>query len=233
MAVALIGIDGDDTLWHSEVHFVTVQTKIRELLGPWVDGQNFDERLLTVERQNLGFYGYGVKGFALSLIETAIELTNASISAQAIGQILDLAKELLAHPLDLLDHVADVIPRLALDYRLVLITKGDLFHQETKVAASGLAHHFVGVEIVADKAPQDYERLLVRYGVEPAGFVMIGNSLRSDVVPVVELGGRAIHIPYEHTWAHEHVDLPPELAAGVTALASMAQVPIVLAQLNR
>ena len=187
--------------------------------------------MLFRSRENLPLYGYGVKGFALSLVETAIELTDGAIPAQVIAEILGLAKQLLLHPLDLLDHVAEVVPRLAENYRLVLITKGDLFHQETKVAASGLAGHFEGVEIVAEKAAPDYQRVLARYGVEPGRFVMVGNSLRSDILPPVELGGRAIHIPHEHTWAHELAELPAELASAVTILDSMAQVPAVLGHL--
>ncbi len=227
-AELLVGLDADDTLWHSEVHFELTQAKVRQLLAPNIDIERFDAQLLAVERRNLGFFGYGVKGFALSLVETAIEVTDGRIPARDIGAILEWAKEMMSHPVELLDHVAEVVPAVARAHRVVVITKGDLFHQEAKVAASGLAEHFEGVEIVSEKAVGDYRKVLDRYGVEPSRFVMVGNSLRSDVLPVVELGGWGVHVPYEITWALEHAELPDPLADRVVRLDDLGQLPATL-----
>jgi putative hydrolase of the HAD superfamily len=241
----LVGLDADDTLWHSEVHFELTQRRVRELLGPHLGeaigaagaatgpAVDFEERLLETERRNLGVFGYGVKGFALSLVETVIEVTGGRVAATDIGRILDWCKELLARPVELLDDVAEVTAELASRYRLVVITKGDLFHQEAKLASSGLGQHLAGVEVVSEKDPRDYARILDRYGVEPARFVMVGNSLRSDIVPVAELGGRGVHIPYHVTWAFEHAELPPELTERVVHLDRFAQLPAALEALER
>ena len=231
--IELVGLDADDTLWHSEVHFELTQARVRELLGPLVPGEDFDARLLDMERRNLGVFGYGVKGFALSLVETAIEVTEGRVPAADIGQILTWAKELLAQPVELLDGVDEVTAELATRFPLVVITKGDLFHQEAKVASSGLADRFAGVEVVSEKNPEDYQRILDRYGVEPSQFVMVGNSMRSDIVPVAQLGGLGVHIPYAVTWAFEHAELPDELAARVVSLGRFDQLPAALDAIAR
>jgi putative hydrolase of the HAD superfamily len=230
--VALIGFDGDDTLWHSERYFAGIQDRIRALLAPWTDAATFDEALLVTERANLGRFGYGVKGFVLSTIETAIELTGGRVPASAIGRIIDWGKELLDHPVELLVDVADVLPALAASHRLVLITKGDLFHQETKVAGSGLAELFEAVHIVSEKTPDTYRRVLDEAGVDPASFVMVGNSLRSDVLPAAEIGGRGVHVPYHITWGLEHAELPAALADRVVHLDRLAHLPPTLDRLH-
>ncbi len=224
MTIELVGVDADDTLWHSEIHFELTQQRVRELVAPWTAATDFDERLLAVERRNLRFFGYGVKGFALSTIETVIEVTDGRIPAAEIHRIIGYAKDQLDHPIELLDGVAEGLDALARRYRLVLITKGDLFHQESKVAASGLGELFEGVEVVAEKDQQTYQRILARYGVAPENFVMVGNSVRSDIVPALQIGGFGIHVPYQITWAHEVVDLPDDLAHGMVSLASFAEV---------
>jgi putative hydrolase of the HAD superfamily len=205
--IDVIGLDGDDTLWHSESLFAVTNDRIRELLSPHVSTEVLDERLLDVERQNLALFGYGAKAFTLSVIETAIEVTNGRVTTAEIQAIIDLGKALLAHPVDLLDGVADAVERLADDHRLVLITKGDLFHQESKVAGSGLGDWFDSIQIVSEKDPATYRRVLDTVGVAPDRFLMVGNSLRSDVEPVLGIGGRAVHVPYEHQWA---LDSEPE-----------------------
>jgi putative hydrolase of the HAD superfamily len=207
MSIDVIGLDGDDTLWHSESLFAVTNDRIRELLSPHVSTEVLDERLLDVERQNLALFGYGAKAFTLSVIETAIEVTNGRVTTAEIQAIIDLGKALLAHPVDLLDGVADAVERLADDHRLVLITKGDLFHQESKVAGSGLGDWFDSIQIVSEKDPATYRRVLDTVGVAPDRFLMVGNSLRSDVEPVLGIGGRAVHVPYEHQWA---LDSEPE-----------------------
>jgi putative hydrolase of the HAD superfamily len=231
VAIELLGVDADDTLWHSEVHFEFTQQRVRELVAPWVEAADFDERLLATERRNLRLFGYGVKGFALSTIETVIELTEGRIPASDIHQIISVAKSQLDHPIELLAGVEATVAALAVRYRLVLITKGDLFHQEAKVAASGLGERFEGVEVVAEKDPATYRRLLHRYGADPANFAMIGNSLRSDILPALELGGFGVHIPYALTWAHEVVDLPSPLEERLVRLERFEELPEALARL--
>lgn len=204
-SVTVVGLDGDDTLWHNESIFAATHDRFRAMVERYAPDAGIDERLLATERRNLELFGYGVKGFALSLIETAITVSDGRISAHDVARIVDWAKDMLRHPVDLLDGVADTVAHLATRYRLVLITKGDFFHQESKVARSGLAEHFDVVEIVAEKDPASYRRVLGRAGIDPASFVMVGNSLRSDVLPVLEIGGHAVHIPYRLTWEHEQV----------------------------
>lgn len=204
----VIALDGDDTLWHSESYFADTHQRFAELLAPHADGAVLEERLLEAERRNLALFGYGIKGFTLSMIETAIAMSDGAIAARDIATILDWGKEMLGHPVDLIDGVADVVDELAGTHRLALVTKGDLFHQESKIARSGLADRFDHVAIVAEKDPATYRRVLATVGVEPGAFLMVGNSVRSDVAPVVELGGRAVHIPYHITWELERAGLP-------------------------
>ncbi len=220
MDFSVIGVDGDDTLWHSEGHFVLTEQRFTELLAPWVDQETVHATLLETERRNLAHFGYGVKGFTLSMIETALQLTGHRVDGLHIERIIGMGKELLAHPVELLDGVAETLERLAADHRLVLITKGDLFHQESKVAASGVAELFERIEIVAEKDVPTYTRVLARMGVAPTAFCMIGNSVKSDILPVLELGGAGVHVPYHVTWALEHaeVELGHPRMAGVTGI---------------
>lgn len=224
----IVGLDGDDTLWHSELIFAATHERFRSLVARHVDAVDVDARLLATERRNLPTYGYGVKGFTLSLIETAIDVTGGRISADDIGEIVGWARAMLDHPVDLLDGVAETVEQLSGRYRLVLITKGDFFHQEAKVARSGLADHFDAVEIVAEKDPATYRSVLDRLGIAPATFVMVGNSVRSDVLPVLHIGGRAVHIPYHITWEHEHVDGHEHRAEGYDRLDTIRQLPALL-----
>jgi putative hydrolase of the HAD superfamily len=207
MSVEVVGLDGDDTLWRNEEYFVDTQQAFHDLLAPYVNGHvDLDERLNATERRNLELFGYGVKGFTLSLVETAIEVSAGQITAGDIQQLLDLGKGMLRLPVTLLEGVADTVPVLAERYRLLVITKGDLWNQEQKLARSGLADLMWRIEIVSEKDPPTYARILNRHGVDPATFVMVGNSVRSDVLPVIEVGGRAVHIPHELTWVQELAD---------------------------
>ena len=199
----VIGFDGDDTLWHNEQLFADTQHQLRELLGHYADMTAIDSKLLEIERRNLAIFGYGVKGFIVSMIETAIEISDSRVDARDIHRIVMLGKALLEHPIAWLDGVSDVVEELASRHRLILVTKGDLLHQESKVAASGLADLFWQIEIVSEKDPPTYQRLLERHSVAPADFVMIGNSVASDILPVLAIGGRAVHVPYHITWALE------------------------------
>src|ERR1700682_6635585 len=205
MAISVVGLDGDDTLWHNETRFVLTQTAFNDLLRRHVPEADVEGHLAEVEMKNLGMYGYGVKAFTLSMIESAIQLTGGKIPAADLEVILGWGKRMLMEPTELLEGVADALRELSGRYDLLLITKGDLFDQESKLARSGLADLFMGVEILSDKNTTSYRRVLSRRGIKPEEFIMVGNSLRSDIVPVLEMGAQAVHIPYEVTWDHEHV----------------------------
>lgn len=224
--IEVVGLDGDDTLWHSEQLFVETQDRFRDLLADHtdLDAAALDARLIDVERRNMATFGYGVKAFTLSLIETAIEVTEGRVPASAVQAVLDLGKVLLDHPVQLLDGVLDAVDDLSDRYRLLVVTKGDLLHQESKVARSGLQELLWGVEIVSEKDEATYRRVLDRNGIDPAAFVMVGNSVRSDVLPVLEIGGRAVHVPYHVTWELEHAD-PDPARHDFPVLASIAELP--------
>lgn len=223
-----IGFDADDTLWHNESLYSSTQARFRELLASYHEADWIDRTLYATEMRNLERFGYGIKGFTLSMIETAIELTEGRISGTEIQAILNLGKEMLTAPVELLPDVAEVVAGLAETYPLVLITKGDLFDQEAKLARSGLGEHFHHVEIVSQKDEAAYRWVLSKLGIEPTHFAMVGNSLRSDILPVLEVGARAVHIPYAIVWEHENADVPQ--ADGFYALDSIAELPNLLAQ---
>jgi putative hydrolase of the HAD superfamily len=234
--IDVVALDGDDTLWHSENQFVMTQQRFRELLADHVDAGTLDAKLLDHERENLKVFGYGVKGFTLSMIETAIEITEGRVGAAQIRTILDLGKAMMDHPVELIDGVVETLDALAPQteagrIRLIVITKGDLFHQESKIARSGLAERFESVEIVAEKDEATYRRILQRGGATPDRFLMIGNSMRSDILPVLDLGGQAVHIPYRITWAHEAVSRPEVAPLGFHTLDSIREVPALISRL--
>ena len=206
-AVDVVGVDADDTLWHNETYFADAQATFVQILAPWTpEGDDVLALHDATERRNLELFGYGIKGFTLSMVETALEVSRGEVSTSAIAELLRIGKEMLAHPVELLDGVTEAIDALAEEHRLVLVTKGDLIHQETKIARSGLADRFERVEIVSEKDPATYEAILDRMDVSPERFLMVGNSVRSDVLPVLELGGHAVHVPYAITWSHEVVE---------------------------
>jgi len=199
-----IAFDADDTLWGHEHVFVDAKARCLKLLRPYMKpGMDLEQELYAFERKNLKIFGYGVKGFSLSMIETAIELSGGNISGTEIKQIIALGKEMLAHDIELLPGVPEALAAFKPHFKLLLITKGDLFAQENKIARSGLAAEFDIIEVVSEKDAGTYRSLLARHGIDPAGFLMLGNSLRSDVLPIVEIGGRAVHLPHEYTWHHE------------------------------
>ncbi|ODU37984.1 MAG: haloacid dehalogenase [Lysobacteraceae bacterium SCN 69-48] len=206
--IALVGFDADDTLWRSQDYFDEAQAQFERIISRYVDLADVGRRLYGYEARNLAFFGYGVKGMALSMVEAAVEITDERIAATDIKRIVALAKELLRHPVELLDGVREAVEAVAARYPVVLITKGDLFHQEAKVRESGLADRFRRIEIVSEKDPATYARLLEEFGVPARRFLMVGNSLRSDIAPVLELGGWGVHVPYHRTWMHE-AEVPP------------------------
>jgi putative hydrolase of the HAD superfamily len=231
--IQTIAFDADDTLWHNEPLFRMTEERFRELLEPHLSAPWTGQELYETELRNLEHFGYGIKGFTLSMIETAIELTSGRVGAREIQAIIDFGRAMLANPIELLDGVNDVVPALAEHYTLMLITKGDLFEQETKIAKSGVADHFHRIEVVSDKTVASYRALLARHGIAPERFLMVGNSVRSDILPVLELGGHAAYIPYHVTWAHEIV--PEDALAGrdFHRLMHLHELPVLLERLAR
>ncbi len=203
--IELVGFDGDDTLWHSEGYFQHAGTEFERIVGQWIDVGDADvrSRLLAAERRNLALFGYGAKSMALSMVEAAIELTEGRIPASDIHRIIGLGKAVLEHPVELLPGIRAAVEAVAATHRIVLITKGDLFHQERKVEQSGLGDLFERIEIVSEKDTRSYARVIAECGCEAMRFAMVGNSMRSDIEPVIDLGGWGIHMPYHVTWAHE------------------------------
>jgi len=231
MPIRVVGFDGDDTLWHSETRFSVTQAEFRELLKRHVPDADVDARLSEMEMKNLSIYGYGVKSFTLSMLETAIELTEGQIPASDLKVILGWGKRMLMEPTELLEGVEETLHKLSPSYDLLLITKGDLFDQESKLAQSGLGDLFLGVEILTEKNVDSYRGVFRRRSIQPEDFVMVGNSLRSDIVPVVSLGGHAVHIPYEVTWDHEHVPEEEMPKGGWRRIASIRELPGLLEEL--
>lgn len=208
MSITTVGLDADDTLWHNETIFRLTHDRFVGLLAEHGDRDTIEARLAETEKRNLRLYGYGVKGFTLSMIETAMELTGGEAPASVVREILAAGREMLAHPVETLPGVDEALAALSERYRLILITKGDLMDQERKLAASGLGDLFAAVEIVSEKDRGTYDRVFDRHGTGPAQAVMAGNSMKSDVLPALEAGAWAVHIPYHITWAHELADAP-------------------------
>jgi putative hydrolase of the HAD superfamily len=232
MPIRVVAFDGDDTLWHNEGRFKLTQTALRDLIRSHVPDADVDRHLFEVEMKNLGLYGYGIKAFTLSMLETAIELTERRIPAADLEVILGWGKRMLQAPTELLEGVHTALLQVSRRYSLLLITKGDLFDQESKLARSGVADLFAGVEILSDKNVRSYRGVLERRGIVPGEFVMVGNSLRSDVAPVVELGATAVHIPYDVTWSHEQVPEEALPRAGWHRLDSIAELGDLLEALD-
>jgi len=207
MSIKVIAFDADDTLWINEPYFRETEAEFCQLMESYLPQHTVARELLQTEIKNISLYGYGIKGFMLSMIETALTISNKTIDISAVEKIIDYGKALLARPIEVLDGVPEVLSVLKEDFRLVVATKGDLLDQERKLRNSGVLHFFHHVEVMSDKQETDYRKLLKHLDISPEQFLMIGNSLKSDVLPVLALGGHAIHIPYHITWEHEHVDV--------------------------
>lgn len=203
--ITTIGFDADDTLWVNETYFRNAEAEFGRLLEGYETQNTIDQELFKTEMANLNLYGYGIKGFTLSMIECALQLSNRQLSAQIIERLIAIGKEMIGHPLELLEGVPEVLEKLHGRYRLLVLTKGDLLDQERKLQKSGLINYFHHVEVLSDKKEENYQRLLDHLGVEMPEFLMVGNSLKSDVLPIRNLGGKAVHIPFHTTWAHEEV----------------------------
>jgi len=232
--IELVGFDADDTLWRSEDYFREAQAKFETMLGGYVDlhDARVHDRLYAIESANVALFGYGVKGMTLSMVEAAIAITDGRISGRDIHRIVENAKQMLQHPVELLPGIRDAVEQIGAQHRLVLITKGDLFHQEAKVRDSGLSDLFQRIEIVSEKDSPTYARVLAECGVAPEAFVMVGNSLRSDIAPVLALGGWGVHVPYHVTWAHETVADVDSGHPRLRVIDTMAGLPAALADIH-
>ncbi len=208
--LSTIAFDADDTLWQNEAFFRLTQDRFIALLADYADPAQLHDRLLAAERRNLGHYGFGVKGFTLSMIETAIEVTDARVPASVIAELVVAGREMLEHPIELLPHVRATVTALACDYRILLVTKGDLLDQERKLAQSGLGDLFDAVEIVSHKTAAAYTAIFKRHGTGADQAMMVGNSLKSDVIPALEAGSWAVHVPHGMTWELEMADRPSD-----------------------
>ncbi len=220
----IIAFDADDTLWPNEPYFREAEKDMMKILTPYYRGDDLIEHLYQQEIMNLHIFGYGAKGFTLSMIESAIELSEGKICGKEIQKIIELGKQIMTYPIELLDGVEETLTALG-EHRLVLITKGDLFDQESKVARSGLANHFDAIEIVSEKDDETYSKLLERHKIKPENFWMVGNSLKSDVLPIARIGGTAVHIPYESTWQHEQVETDASMRKTYHELTSIRELP--------
>ena len=207
-AIVTIGFDADDTLWENLRFYDETEARLLDILSPFADGRDISAELLEAERKNLKFYGYGIKGFTLSMIDTALSVTGGQASGEVIASILAAGRDMLTHPIETLPFVRETLDALAGGYRLVLITKGDLFDQERKVAQSGLGDYFSAVEIVSEKSAKTYERVFAMHGPGPAHSMMVGNSLKSDIVPAIEAGSWGVHVPHSLSWELDQADAP-------------------------
>lgn len=227
-----IGFDADDTLWQNESFFRLTQDRFTALLADYAEAEHLQIQLLAAERRNLGQYGFGVKGFTLSMIETAIEATEGRVPSLVIAEIMAAGREMLAHPIELLPHARMAVKTLAASHRIVLITKGDLLDQERKLAQSSLGDLFHGVEIVSDKTAKSYAAIFARHGTGADQALMVGNSLKSDVLPALAAGAYGVHIPHGLTWALEHADAPQGVDR-FFSLSSLAELPDLVASLGK
>lgn len=225
MKIDLIVFDADDTLWHTEIHYIQAQEDVKQLLSPWGTSERIDSIVHASIIDNLPQYGYGIKAFILSLIEVAIQISGGEIGADRIEQILSIGKTMIAGEVVLRPHVIETLQSLSPTYRTMILTKGDLLDQSTKVKRSGIAQYFNMVEIVNDKTPETYAAILDKYRIEPQNFLMVGNTIRSDIHPVLAVGGTAVHIPADSTWEHEMVPDFDTSQNGFYELDHIGQLP--------
>jgi putative hydrolase of the HAD superfamily len=230
--IDMIAFDADDTLWENETLYSRTQDRFQELLSSYMEPEQVRRKLYETEMVHLPLLGYGIKAFVLSMITTAIEISNGEIKGSEIQRILDFGFEMLQHNVELLDQVEHVLEKLAKNHPLMLVTKGDLLDQEGKLARSGIAHYFQSVEIVSDKTAESYAVILKRSGLQPERFLMVGNSMRSDILPVLELGGKAVYIPHALTWEHEHAPIESE-RPGLYQLDHISQLPALVEQIHQ
>ena len=231
-AFDVIAFDADDTLWYYERIYAETQAKVVDLLSSYGKSEEIKAHLDQVELGNIQLYGYGIKSFTLSLIEAATQLGDGRLPNKEIQAIIGYAKEMMVAEIQLIEGISETISELANNYPLAIITKGDLFEQEAKISRSGLSHHFRFVEIVGHKSSENYARILEKFRVNPERFLMVGNSLRSDILPVLELGGHAVYIPSDTTWVHEVVEVPAAAQAGFYQLEHIGELPSLLERIK-
>ncbi|GGW62212.1 putative hydrolase of the HAD superfamily [Winogradskyella epiphytica] len=222
--IKVIGFDADDTLWVNETYFREAEEKVGLLLSHYETPNKIDQELFKIEIKNLATYGYGVKGFILSMIELAVDISNGTVSNKVIAQILEIGKDMINKPIELLEGVEDVLKTLSKDYKLIVATKGDLLDQERKLEKSGLLKYFHHIEVLSEKHEENYKQVLKRLDIEPEAFLMIGNSLKSDVLPLVNLGCKAVHVPFHTTWQHERVSKKEANGANYDTVSDLTEV---------
>jgi putative hydrolase of the HAD superfamily len=230
-SLSTIGFDADDTLWQNEQFYKLTQERFASLLAGYAAADDLSRNLLEAEKRNLQLYGFGIKGFTLSMIETALEVTGGQVPASVISDILAAGRDMLRHPVETLPHAKETLERLAGSYRIILITKGDLFDQERKLAQSGLGDLFDAVEIVSDKTASTYERIFNRHGDGPSRSMMVGNSLKSDVAPALAAGSWGVYVPHDLTWVLEHAEVPVG-EARFRRLAHLGELTDLIAQIG-
>lgn len=226
--IKVIGFDADDTLWVNETYFRDAEAEFAKLLNGFETLNKIDQELFKMEMKNLSVYGYGVKGFVLSMVEMALELSNNTISNETISKILDIGKTMINQPVELIEGVEDVLKTLAPHYKLIVATKGDLLDQERKLERSGLLDYFHHIEVLSDKKEANYSKLLNHLDIKPSEFLMIGNSLKSDIIPLVNLKAQAVHIPFHTTWIHEQVEAKETNRKAYKTLNSILELPKLL-----
>ncbi|WP_400079966.1 HAD family hydrolase [Winogradskyella sp. R77965] len=222
--IKVIGFDADDTLWVNETYFRAAEEEAGLLLSHYETPNKIDQELFKMEIKNLPTYGYGVKGFVLSMIELAIELSNGTVSNKVIGEMLKIGKDMINKPIELLDGVEEVLKGLSKDYRLIVATKGDLLDQERKLEKSGLLKYFHHIEVLSEKQEANYSKLLKHLDIEPEAFLMVGNSLKSDILPLVNIGAKAIHVPFHTTWQHEEVSKKDTNGSDYKTINSLSEI---------
>lgn len=231
MTIEMIAFDADDTLWHAEVLFQSALEEFKKILSKWEEPETIDEIMVEIEMRNLPHLGYGVKAFMLSMIEGAIQISNGEIDARSIEKILSIGRSMLEAQLSLRPHITETLNTLADNYRMMIITKGDLLDQTMKVERSGLAQYFSLVEVVNEKTPQTYTSILKKLNLNPEHFLMVGNSIKSDILPVLELGGKAVYIPGDTTWVHEMVPDFTTPKENFYELEHLGQLPDLIAKI--
>jgi len=220
-----IAFDADDTLWRNNSHFTITETTFANLLQEYSQTKDLNKQLLETEKQNLNYYGYGAKGYTLSMIETAIQVTQGRVPTTIISQLLDLGRELLRYPIELYSGVEEVLHELQGEYRIILITKGDLLDQERKISQSGLADQFETINIVSEKSKEVYQKIFEDAGVDPTNALMVGNSLRSDIIPPLEIGSYAVLIPNQDEWIYENEGQVPTPSKRFFEIKNISELP--------
>ena len=226
--IKVIGFDADDTLWINETYFRDAELEFAKLMAPYETANKIDQELFKKEMENLPLYGYGIKGFVLSMVEMAVEISNQTVSNQTITKILNIGKDMLNAPVDLLDGVEAVLKQLSKDYKLIVLTKGDLLDQERKLEKSNLTSYFHHIEVMSDKQDANYSKVLDHLDIEPSAFLMIGNSLKSDILPLINIGAEAIHIPFHTTWLHEQVGEEETRNKAYKTITSLSELKMIL-----